>query len=77
MAVAFIKDPYPLEWICKLWVENVAEGRDVRVMKDSINQYVVALEALSPTASSVSMATGAIHYCNSDLIKAREELMKG
>ncbi|KAJ1530355.1 hypothetical protein ONE63_005267 [Megalurothrips usitatus] len=76
MAETFSKDPYPLEWICKLWVESVAERRDLSLMKDSISKVVSTLESISPSASSVSMATGAVHYCNSQLLSARDELTK-
>lgn len=77
MIETFNKDPYPLEWICKLWVEFVAEGRDISMLKDSISEYVNKLQSLNATASSINMALGAIHYCQLELIKAREELSKG
>ncbi|XP_026288453.1 tetratricopeptide repeat protein 37 [Frankliniella occidentalis] len=76
MAETFSKDPYPLEWICKLWVEFVAEGKDIGFIKDTIEKYVNTLEIVCPAASSVSMAKGAMHFCRSELVKAREELNK-
>ncbi|KAK3911004.1 Tetratricopeptide repeat protein 37 [Frankliniella fusca] len=76
MAETFSKDPYPLEWICKLWVEFVAEGKDISFIKDTIEKFVSTLEIISPAASSICMAKGAIHFCHSEFLKAREELSK-
>lgn len=77
MAETFTRDPYPLEWICKLWVEFVAEGKNIGLLKDSINNYVNKLELVAPSAtSSVCMARGAAHLVNRELSKAREELKR-
>lgn len=78
MAETFSKDPYPLEWICKLWVEFVAEEKNIGLLKDSINKYVSRLELVGPSAgSSIFMARGAIYLVDGELGKAREELTKG
>ena len=77
MIETFSKDPYPLEWICKLWVELLAEGKDVTFMKDSIPRCIAMLESLSPLSSAVCMASGASHYYHGELLKARDSLNKG
>lgn len=77
MAETFSKDPYPLEWICKIWVEFLAEGKDITLIKDSISKCMITLESLSPSSSAVHMASGASHYYNGELLKAREGLTKG
>ncbi|XP_034246747.1 tetratricopeptide repeat protein 37 [Thrips palmi] len=77
MAETFSKDPYPLEWICKLWVEFVAEEKNIGLLKDSIDNYVSKLEVVGPSAnSSIYMARGAKYLVEKELSKAREELTK-
>jgi len=78
MAETFNKDPYPLEWICKLWIEFVSEKKNIGLLKDSINNFVSKLEVVGPSASSsICMAKGASYFVDGELSKAREELRKG
>lgn len=64
---SFKNDSYPLEWICKIYTENMKtkEIPNIKeVLKKDIREYIEALYNLNPK-SILGLITKGIHHFNS------------
>jgi hypothetical protein len=72
------KSELPLEWICKVYSEQIAQGvRMLDVFKDNIEEYYKKLEVLNSESSMVLLAKGAELFRNKSFIEACDALTQG
>nr|CAD7400214.1 unnamed protein product [Timema poppensis] len=64
---------YPLEWICKVYGEEVAHGRDGWT---DVEELCDKLTAISPDSTIGAVARGALHMRRGDLVTALDLLKK-
>lgn len=79
MTRLFEKEVYPLEWICKVFVDRIDDNDFVTLsyLENPIEFYAERLLAMSPN-STLGLMTRAIHFCRvGQFVKARETLLKG
>lgn len=73
MHESFKKDSYPLEWICKVYTENIKSGEieNVKeVLKRDIREYVEALYVLNPKSILGLITKGMHHYESGEYFEA-------
>lgn len=72
------KAELPLEWICKVYSEQIAQGVKVLdVFEDNIGEYYKKLEVLNPESSMVLLAKGAELFKNKSFVEACDALTQG
>lgn len=79
MTRLFDKEVYPLEWICKVFVDRIDDPGFVKLsyLDDPIEFYAERLLALSPN-STLGLMTKSIHLCRiGQFLQARDTLLKG
>lgn len=79
MNTIFEKEVYPLEWICKVFVDRIndTDFDTISHLDKSIEFYSERLLAMSPN-STLGLMTQSIHLCQSgQFLKAKETLLKG
>lgn len=79
MTQLFEKEVYPLEWICKVFVDRIedADFATVSYLTNPIEFYADRLLALSPN-STFGLMTKSIHLCRvGQFLLAKEALLKG
>lgn len=68
----------PLEWICKVYSEQIAQGMKVsEVFENNIEEYYKKLEVLNSESSMVLLAKGAELFKNENFIEACDVLVQG
>lgn len=73
MYETFKKDPYPLEWICKVYTENMKtkEIPNIKeVLKKDICEYVDALYTMNPKSILGLITKGMHHFDSGELFEA-------
>lgn len=66
MAESFKNDPFPLEWICKIFIENMktkAIPNVKEVLQKDIKEYIETLYQLNPK-SILGLITKGVHHFN-------------
>lgn len=79
MTRLFEKEVYPLEWICKVFVDRIddVDFDTVSFLEHPIEFYSERLLAMSPN-STLGLMTKSIHLCRlGQFVQARETLLKG
>jgi glycerol-3-phosphate dehydrogenase len=72
------KSELPLEWICKVYSEQIAQGVIVLdVSEDNIGEYYKKLEVLNSESSMVLLAKGAELFKNKSFVEACDALTQG
>lgn len=67
-----------LEWICKVYSEQIAQGvRVLDVSENSIKEYYKKLEVLSSGSGMVLLVKGAVFFRNESFVEARDALTQG
>ncbi|XP_069681678.1 tetratricopeptide repeat protein 37 [Periplaneta americana] len=71
----FPESQFPLEWICKVYSEQIAQDVKVSdVLEDNIDQFYGKLEALNPDSSMVLLAKGAELFKKKNFIESCDAL---
>lgn len=73
MHESFKNDPYPLEWICKIYIENMKTKSiaDIKaVMRKDIREYIEILYKLNPKSILGLITKGMHHYDNGQYFEA-------
>lgn len=71
-------EAFPLEWICKVYVEDSNGGEGVQAMlPSSIGSYADRLIALKPTSTLGMMTKAICLYEQNEILHAREMFLKG
>lgn len=73
MFASFKNDSYPLEWICKVYTENMKtkEIKNIKdVLKRDIREYVEALYQLNPKSILGLITKGLHHFDNGEYFEA-------
>jgi hypothetical protein len=72
------KSELPLEWICKVYSEQIAQGVKVLdVFEDNIEEYYKKLEVLNSESSLMLLAKGAELFRNKSFVEASDALTQG
>lgn len=67
-----------LEWICKVYSEQIAQGVEVLdVSENNIDEYYKKLQVLNPASSMVLLAQGGVFFRNKSFIESRDALTQG
>jgi hypothetical protein len=67
-----------LEWICKFYSEQIAQGVEVLdVSENNIDEYYKKLQVLNPASSMVLLAQGGVFFRNKSFIESRDALTQG
>lgn len=73
MFESFKKDSYPLEWICKIYTENM-KTKEIPSIKDvlkrDIRDYVESLYVLNPKSILGLITKGIAHFDNGEFFEA-------
>jgi hypothetical protein len=78
MHLLYPKSELPLEWICKVYSEQTAQGVDMSdVFDNNIEEYYKKLEALNSLSSMALLAKGAQLFKNRNFIEACDALTQG
>jgi hypothetical protein len=78
MRLLYPKSELPLEWICKVYSEQTAQGVDMSdVFENNIEEYYKKLEALNSLSSMALLAKGAQLFKNRNFIEACDALTQG
>lgn len=76
MSLIYSNNIIPLEWICKVYVENESFAISEN-LKSNFGIYVERLLELSPNSVLGLMASGLVKFTIGDLVSARDILIKG
>lgn len=78
MHTLYPKSELPLEWICKVYSEQIAQGvKELDVFEDNIGEYYKKLEVLNPESSMVLLAKGAELFKHKSFVEACDALTQG
>jgi len=78
MHVLYPKSVAALEWICKVYSEQIAQGVEVLDVSESIiEEYYKELQVLNPASSMVLLAKGAVLFRKESFIESRDALTQG
>lgn len=78
MHLLYPESVYALEWICKVYSEQIAQGvRVLDVSENSIKEYYKKLEVLSSGSGMVLLVKGAVFFRNESFVEARDALTQG
>ena len=78
MHLLYPKSVTALEWICKVYSVQTAQGVEVLDMSESIiEEYYKKLQVLNPASSMVLLAKGAVLFRKESFIESRDVLTQG
>jgi hypothetical protein len=78
MHLLYPESELPLEWICKVYSEQIAQGVEVScVFENNIDEYYKKLEALNSESSMALLAKGAELFKNKNFIEACDAVIQG
>ena len=78
MHLLYPKSVAALEWICKVYSEQIAQGVEVLDVSESIvEEYYKKLQVLNPASSMVLLAKGAVLFRKESFIESRDALTQG
>jgi hypothetical protein len=78
MHLLYPKSVSSLEWICKVYSEQIAQGVEVLdVSENNFEECYKKLEVLNSGSSLVLLAKGALLFRNKSFVEARDALTQG